>query len=210
MVRQRSAKPRSPVQIRAAPPNFRFKFDGLCSSGTSRRSQLDYGGPQIVDGPRGRIPQITVCEALRCSRVGRGKRFPGPPPLRSRGNGAGWPAAAAVHLLTRLAASRNELQQTNVRLRGLLPARAFEPCSTPHISGRCHADRVTERARCRVLCRVLRSADRRRCCRSRRVLSVCRGMDLCRARRSSVQEAPCLTQERSRRRFSSSRACATV
>ena len=78
----KSAKPRSPVQIRAAPPIFQFKFDGLCSSGTSRRSQLDYGGLQIVDGPRGRIPQITVCEALRCSRVGRGRRFPGPPPLK--------------------------------------------------------------------------------------------------------------------------------
>ena len=29
-----------PVQIRAAPPNFRFKFDGLCYRSTNRR--LDY------------------------------------------------------------------------------------------------------------------------------------------------------------------------
>ena len=33
----KSAKPPSPVHFRAAPPNFRFKFDGLCSSSTNRR-----------------------------------------------------------------------------------------------------------------------------------------------------------------------------
>jgi hypothetical protein len=42
-----SAKPRSPVQIRAAPPIFQFGLDHLCQSGTSRRIQLDYRGRQI-------------------------------------------------------------------------------------------------------------------------------------------------------------------
>jgi hypothetical protein len=43
----KSAKPPSPVQIRAAPPISQFKFDRLCVSRTSGRMQFDYGGLQI-------------------------------------------------------------------------------------------------------------------------------------------------------------------
>ena len=76
------AKPPSPVQIRAAPPNFQFKFDGIV---------LQQHKPSLVIGlrwttnrrrPRGRIPQITVCEPFRCSRLEKGGGFQNlrPPP----------------------------------------------------------------------------------------------------------------------------------
>jgi hypothetical protein len=51
-----SAKPPSPVQIRAAPPNFRFKFDGLCFSSTIRRLAIGLRWTTNLRAPRGRIP----------------------------------------------------------------------------------------------------------------------------------------------------------
>ena len=79
-----SAKPPFPVQIRAAPPNFRGSNPTECApAAQTGASQLDYAGPNRRR-PRGGIAQITVCEALRCSRVGTGRRFRGPPTSRGR------------------------------------------------------------------------------------------------------------------------------
>jgi hypothetical protein len=53
----KSAKPPSPVQIRAAPANFQCEVDRLCVSRTSGRVQLDYGGLEVRRRTRERALQ---------------------------------------------------------------------------------------------------------------------------------------------------------
>src|SRR5688572_11279235 len=72
VVRQRSAKPPSPVQIRAAPPIFQFKFDRLFRISTNERFALDYGGLQISSPPHWTCRKPLIQNGLTggdCERV---------------------------------------------------------------------------------------------------------------------------------------------
>jgi hypothetical protein len=53
---KKSAKPPSPVQIRAAPPISQCKFDRLCRGSTRERHLMDYGGLQILGMTRELVP----------------------------------------------------------------------------------------------------------------------------------------------------------